>query len=153
MDEYTRVERELGPAPIAGQADHHVGVVDGALVIVDVWRSRADADRFAAERLFPAFERAGVTPARRRRDHRVRNRRGGGAGVTRPVAVIATVITGLAALYTLALLLGMPDPDWAYLPRGVIHLGELAALVALAVSGAAGTGLARTARARARLPR
>jgi len=37
-------------------------VVDGELVIVDVWRSRADADRFAAERLFPAFERAGVTP-------------------------------------------------------------------------------------------
>lgn len=63
MDEYTRVGRELDHAPIAGQVDHHVGVVDGALVIVDVWRSRADADRFAAERLFPAFERAGVTPA------------------------------------------------------------------------------------------
>ncbi len=62
MDEYTRVGRELGRVPIAGQVDHHVGVVDGALVIVDVWHSRADADRFAAERLFPAFERAGVTP-------------------------------------------------------------------------------------------
>ena len=62
MDEYERVERELGAAPIDGQSSHHVGVVDGALVIVDVWRSRADADRFAAERLFPAFERAGVKP-------------------------------------------------------------------------------------------
>jgi len=62
MDEYQRVDRELGPGPIAGQTSHHVGVVDGTLVIVDVWRSRADADRFAAERLFPAFERAGVTP-------------------------------------------------------------------------------------------
>ena len=60
--EYLSVERELGPAPIDGQTDHHVGVVDGALVIVDVWHSRADADRFAAERLFPAFKRAGVTP-------------------------------------------------------------------------------------------
>ena len=62
MDDYERVERELGAAPIDGQSGHHVGVVDGALVIVDVWRSRADADRFAAERLFPAFERAGVKP-------------------------------------------------------------------------------------------
>ncbi|MBV9919338.1 MAG: hypothetical protein JOY78_00575 [Pseudonocardia sp.] len=62
MDEYERVDRELGSAPIDGRADHHVGVVDGALVIVDVWRSRADADRFAAERLFPAFERAGLKP-------------------------------------------------------------------------------------------
>ena len=62
MDEYERVDRELGPTPVDGQAGHHVGVVDGTLVIVDVWRSRADADRFAAERLFPAFERAGVTP-------------------------------------------------------------------------------------------
>jgi hypothetical protein len=62
MDTYERVAREVGSAPIDGQISHHVGVVDGTLVIVDVWRSRADADRFAAERLFPAFERAGVTP-------------------------------------------------------------------------------------------
>ncbi len=59
----------------------------------------------------------------------------------RPVAATAAVITGLATVYTVALLLGMPDPDWAYLPRGVIHIGEFAALVALALSGAAGTGL------------
>jgi hypothetical protein len=62
MNEYDMIERELGAAPRAGQISHHVGVVDGALVIVDVWGSRADADRFAAERLFPAFERAGVRP-------------------------------------------------------------------------------------------
>lgn len=62
LDTYERIDRELGAAPVEGQTSHHVGVVDGTLVIVDVWRSRADADRFAAERLFPAFERAGVTP-------------------------------------------------------------------------------------------
>ena len=62
MAEYDKVERELGPGPQVGLNSHHVGVVDGALVIVDVWSSRADADRFAAERLFPAFERAGVRP-------------------------------------------------------------------------------------------
>jgi hypothetical protein len=59
----------------------------------------------------------------------------------RTVACVAGVITGLATVYTVALLLGMPDPDWAYLGRGVIHLGELATLVALGLSGAAGTGL------------
>jgi hypothetical protein len=62
MTEYERVHRELGPTPIAGLTGHYVGVVDGALVIVDVWDTRADADRFAAERLFPAFERTGVQP-------------------------------------------------------------------------------------------
>ena len=40
----------------------HIGVVDGVLITVDVWDSRADADRFAAETLFPAMERAGVNP-------------------------------------------------------------------------------------------
>jgi hypothetical protein len=59
----------------------------------------------------------------------------------RTAAGTAAVITGLAVVYTVALLLGMPDPDWAYLPRGLIHLGELAAVVALALSGAVGTGL------------
>ena len=61
--------------------------------------------------------------------------------LTRPAAWAAVLITGLAAVYTVALLFGMPDPGWAYLPRGIIHLGELAAIVALALCGAAGTGL------------
>ena len=39
-----------------------VGEADGALHIVDVWDSKAHADRFAAERLMPAFQQAGVKP-------------------------------------------------------------------------------------------
>lgn len=62
MDEYERVRKELGPESGAGNTSHRVGVVDGALVTVDEWETRAHADRFAAERLFPAFERAGVRP-------------------------------------------------------------------------------------------
>ena len=62
LAEYEKVQHELGPAPIAGHRSHHVGVVDGALVVVDVWESRTDADRFAAERLFPAFEKVGIRP-------------------------------------------------------------------------------------------
>lgn len=62
LPEYRAVVSELGGAPIAGQLLHIVGVSDGALHIVDVWESAAAADRYAAERLFPAFERAGVRP-------------------------------------------------------------------------------------------
>jgi len=60
--DYDRVQRELGPEPRPGHLVHLVGVVDGTLVIVDEWATRADADRFAAQRLFPAFERAGIRP-------------------------------------------------------------------------------------------
>jgi hypothetical protein len=62
LGEYDKVRQHLGAEPIDGQREHHVGVVDGALVVADVWESRADADRFAAERLFPAFERSGADP-------------------------------------------------------------------------------------------
>jgi hypothetical protein len=59
MADYEEITRELGPERISGHLQHHVGMVDGDLVIVDVWQSRTHADRFAAERLFPAFERSG----------------------------------------------------------------------------------------------
>ena len=62
ITEYERVHHEIGPDPVPGLVGHHVGEVDGTLVVVDVWDTRADADRFAAERLFPAFERTGVAP-------------------------------------------------------------------------------------------
>lgn len=58
----------------------------------------------------------------------------------RAVAWVAAVITGLAVVYTVALLAGMPDPDAAVYGRVVMHLGELAAVVALALCGAAGSG-------------
>ncbi|GAA1871410.1 hypothetical protein GCM10009836_60270 [Pseudonocardia ailaonensis] len=60
LEQYERVQRELGPEPLAGHVSSRVGIIDGVLVTVDEWESRADADRFAAERLFPAFERAAV---------------------------------------------------------------------------------------------
>jgi hypothetical protein len=60
--DYEKVVAELGPQPIAGKMQHYVGEVDGSLVVVDVWSSRTQADRFAAERLFPAFERVGIHP-------------------------------------------------------------------------------------------
>jgi hypothetical protein len=62
LAEYQQIRRAVGDEPIDGQHAHHVGVVDGALVIADVWESRAHADRFAAERLLPAFDHSPVDP-------------------------------------------------------------------------------------------
>ena len=59
----------------------------------------------------------------------------------RALAVLGALVAGLSTAYIVGQLLGMPDPGWAYLPRSVIHLGELATLVAVGLSGAAGTGL------------
>ncbi|MCF7552398.1 hypothetical protein [Pseudonocardia sp. WMMC193] len=67
-------------------------------------------------------------------------------------ARIGVAVTGLATLYTVALLVGMPDPDWAYLARVLVHLGELAVLLAIVGSGAAGRrGLGRAGAALAGL--
>ena len=60
LADYRRVRTEMGTEPIAGQHSHYVGETAGALHIVDVWDSKAVADRFTAERLFPAFERASI---------------------------------------------------------------------------------------------
>jgi hypothetical protein len=58
----------------------------------------------------------------------------------RTVAWIGAVITALSTVYIVALLLGLPDPAAAAYGRAVIHLGELAVVVAVALSGAAGVG-------------
>lgn len=62
LTDYRRVLAALGAEPIRGRRWHWAGEKSGALHIVDVWDSRADADRFAAERLFPAFEQARLRP-------------------------------------------------------------------------------------------
>ena len=62
LEGYQALRRSMGDAPIEGQLAHLVGVSDGALQIVDVWSSKAEADRFAAERLFPAFQTSGLRP-------------------------------------------------------------------------------------------
>ncbi|GAA4538859.1 hypothetical protein [Pseudonocardia xishanensis] len=56
----------------------------------------------------------------------------------RPTAVVGTIVTAVATIYIVALLLGMSDPDWGAWARPVVHLGELAVLLAL--GGAVGRG-------------
>lgn len=62
LDQYGKVLDELGSDPVTGQLLHIVGESGDTLYIVDVWQSKGHADRFASERLFPAFARAGVRP-------------------------------------------------------------------------------------------
>ena len=62
LADYDRVLAALGPEPVAGRVSHTVGESNGSLCIVDVWETQAAADRFAAERLFPAFQSSGVNP-------------------------------------------------------------------------------------------
>lgn len=63
LEEYDRVRAAIGPEPIDGNLEHHVGLEDGALCVVDKWSSKDHADRFAATRVYPAFAAAGVRPA------------------------------------------------------------------------------------------
>ena len=62
LSDYQAVAEVLGPQTPEGRLALIVGEVNGALHIIDVWDSKAHADRFAAERLMPAFRQAGVTP-------------------------------------------------------------------------------------------
>ena len=56
LQTYHKVISALGPQPVAGLASRYAGDVDGTLVVLNIFDSQTDADRFAAERLFPAFE-------------------------------------------------------------------------------------------------
>ncbi|MBW0275071.1 hypothetical protein ATM97_28115 [Nocardia sp. MH4] len=62
LAQYRTVHEALGPEPVAGNLWHFVGECDGALTVVDIWESADAADRFAAERLFPALDRVGIRP-------------------------------------------------------------------------------------------
>ena len=68
---YPKVNAILGVDPSTGSGDWpkgirtHVGAGgDGAIVVVEVWESRADAEAFM-ERLGPAMGQAGVPQPRR----------------------------------------------------------------------------------------
>lgn len=62
LDQYRAVAAEIGGEPVPGRLAFAVGEAAGALHTVEVWDTRASSDRFASERLFPAFTRSGVQP-------------------------------------------------------------------------------------------
>jgi hypothetical protein len=63
LTDYRAVVDDMGGESPEGLLISLVGEAEGGLHIVDVWESKAQADRFAAERLFPAFQRTGRGPA------------------------------------------------------------------------------------------
>lgn len=62
LDQYRAVAAEIGTEPVPGRLAFAVGESDGALHTVEVWDTRAHSERFASDRLFPAFTRSGVQP-------------------------------------------------------------------------------------------
>jgi hypothetical protein len=63
MESYQRVSDSLGELGLSdGNLAHLVAADDDGLHVVDVWESKAHADRFEAARLFPAFAAAGLGP-------------------------------------------------------------------------------------------
>jgi hypothetical protein len=54
LDHFETVQAALPDPEPAGLLARYAGVNDGALVIVSVWASKANADRFEAEDLGPA---------------------------------------------------------------------------------------------------
>ncbi len=62
LTDYQAVVEDLGGESPDGLLISLVGEADGGLHIVDVWESKAHADRFVAERLFPALQRTGRAP-------------------------------------------------------------------------------------------
>ena len=62
LADYRSVDHELGETPPDGLLLTIVGSDDTGLHVIDLWESKAHADRFAAERLLPAFTRTGKGP-------------------------------------------------------------------------------------------
>ena len=61
IDNFRQVAEKLEPpASIAGLLVQAAGSDESGLHVVTVWESKAHADRFEAEQLFPAFQAAGV---------------------------------------------------------------------------------------------
>ena len=63
-DEINRIMGINGPQDEpAGLISHVCAKTDDGLLICDVWRSQADLDDFAANRVGPAAEKVGARPA------------------------------------------------------------------------------------------
>lgn len=62
IDDYRAVDDEIGDPRPDGLLLTILGSDDTGLHVVDLWESKAHADRFATERLLPAFTRTGKGP-------------------------------------------------------------------------------------------
>src|SRR5215813_3518376 len=65
MHEFQAVNAEIGDEQPEGRLLLVVGHSADGLHIIDVWATQAHADRFVAERLYPALQRTGLIPQER----------------------------------------------------------------------------------------
>lgn len=95
--QYESVQSAIGSDRIGGILLSVAGFIDGDMYSIDVWDTPASAERFAADRLFPAFERTGNIP-----DPNVTAVEFDGR-MTLPAALPATVHTQIARIPGLGL--------------------------------------------------
>ena len=63
VDDFNKVNAKTNPPQdIDGLISWAAGTDASGLHVVAVWESRAHADRYAAEQLFPAFQEFGLAP-------------------------------------------------------------------------------------------
>ncbi len=62
LADYRAVDDEIGDPRPDSLLLTILGTDDTGLHVIDLWESKAHADRFAAERLLPAFTRTGKGP-------------------------------------------------------------------------------------------
>lgn len=62
MQQVRAISAALGAERPDGLLHALVGEADGSVLAVEVWATQADADRFVAERLHPAFLKVDMMP-------------------------------------------------------------------------------------------
>jgi hypothetical protein len=62
MANYHTVAEHLGDQPADGLLSEAAGCGDAGLHVITLWASKADHERFVAERLIPAFQAARLQP-------------------------------------------------------------------------------------------
>jgi hypothetical protein len=75
LDQYDEVMRlmDLGDTPPDGALFHWVAPTDDGILIVDVWETMEQFDRFAREQIGPRSQEAGITAPPEMTTHAVHN--------------------------------------------------------------------------------
>ena len=56
QEQFEAIDAVLGDEPVAGLLARYTGLTDAGVAVTSLWASKADADRFFAERLRPAID-------------------------------------------------------------------------------------------------
>ena len=60
LETHKKINDVLGDEPIDGMIVHAAGSSERGVYSLDVWESKAQADRFVGERLMPAIQALGI---------------------------------------------------------------------------------------------